>query len=178
MGTLHLHPQVDTNPRKRGSSAVAGRLEACRDHGVPVLFPCNLMGKTVLGGNELDLVTIRKKLLIIVGFLSVGLGFLGIFLPVLPTTPLLLLAAFCFANSSERFHRWLLHNRLLGPYIRDYLEKGGVSSRTKIAAISMIWISIGYCTVFLLKNMWLRGLLLVIAAAVSICLVRLPTIRK
>jgi hypothetical protein len=119
-----------------------------------------------------------KKLLIIVGFLSVGLGFLGIFLPLLPTTPLLLLAAFCFANSSERFHRWLLHNRLLGPYIRDYLEKGGVSLRAKITAISLIWISIGYCAAFLLENTYLRILLLVIAAAVSIYLLRLPTISK
>jgi hypothetical protein len=132
----------------------------------------------VLSRNESSLVTIMKRLLIIAGFLCVGLGFLGIFLPLLPTTPLLLLAAFCFANSSERFHRWLLHNRLLGPYIRDYLEKGGVSLRVKITAISLIWISIGYCTAFLLENSYLRVLLLVIAAGVSMYLLRLPTISK
>jgi uncharacterized membrane protein YbaN (DUF454 family) len=119
-----------------------------------------------------------KKLLIVVGFLSVGVGFLGIFLPLLPTTPLLLLAAFCFANSSERFHRWLLGNRLFGAYIRDYVEKGGVSLRIKVSAISLIWISIGYCTAFLLENWYLRTGLLAIAAAVSIYLLRLPTIRK
>jgi len=122
--------------------------------------------------------TSMQKLLIVVGFFSVGLGFLGIFLPLLPTTPLLLLAAFCFANSSERFHRWLLDNRLLGAYIRDYVEKGGVSLRIKVSAISLIWISIGYCTAFLLQNWYLRTLLLAIAAAVSIYLLCLPTIRK
>ena len=119
-----------------------------------------------------------RTFLIIAGFLFVGLGFLGIFVPLLPTTPFLLLAAFCFANSSERFHRWLLHNRLMGSYIRDYLEKGGVSLRNKITAISLIWISIGYCTVLLLENWYLRTLMLVIAAAISIYLLRLPTIRK
>jgi uncharacterized membrane protein YbaN (DUF454 family) len=75
----------------------------------------------------------------VLGLLSVLLGFIGVFLPVLPTTPFLLLAAFCFARSSKRLHLWLTEHKIFGPPIRDWQEKGAISVPAKRLAVgSMI----------------------------------------
>ena len=87
---------------------------------------------------------IRKTLLIICGFLFVGLGILGIFLPVLPTTVFFLLAAACFARSSPRFYHWLLHNRWFGSYIRNYREGRGLPMRHKVITVALLWLTIGF----------------------------------
>jgi hypothetical protein len=78
---------------------------------------------------------LSKGVLIIAGTSFAGLGILGIFLPLLPTTPFLLLAAACYARSSERFYNWLLNNRWFGHYIRNYLEGKGVPLRVKVLSI-------------------------------------------
>jgi len=67
--------------------------------------------------------------LIVVGTISTALGILGIFVPILPTTPFLLLAAACYSRSSQRFYDWLLNNKYFGNYIRNYLEKKGIPLR-------------------------------------------------
>ncbi len=95
------------------------------------------------------------------------LGAIGIVLPVLPTTPFLLLAAACFVRSSPRFHQWLLNNRVLGLYIRDYCSGRGIPLRAKIVSISLLWLTIGYAVVFVIEPTWLRALLLLIAVLVS-----------
>lgn len=69
-----------------------------------------------------------------IGFLCVGLAFAGIVLPLVPTVPFLLLAAFCFARSSDRFHDWLLNHRLFGPMIADWRRSGAIRRRAKWAA--------------------------------------------
>jgi len=86
--------------------------------------------------------------LIIVGSFFAGLGILGIFLPLLPTTPFLLLAAACYIRSSEKLYNWLMNNKWIGRYIKNYLEGKGIPLKSKVLSISALWITIGY-SVFL-----------------------------
>lgn len=117
---------------------------------------------------------ILKPLLTTVGLLSTALGVIGIFVPLLPTVPLLLLAAACFARSSERFHSWLLGHPSLGPMIRDFLDGQGIPLRTKIISISMLWISISISVLLLIPLLWVDIFLIAIALCVTIYLLRLP----
>ena len=90
------------------------------------------------------------------GFLFLGLAALGVVLPVLPTTPFLLLSAWFFARSSERWHAWLLQSRLFGPMIRDWEERKCISRRTKaVAVLSMLLVG-GASVVFAMEALWLR----------------------
>ncbi len=115
-----------------------------------------------------------KWSLLIVGVLSTALGVLGIFLPLLPTVPLLLLAAACFARSSERFYTWLLEHNHLGPLISGYLDGSGIPRRAKISAIVLLWGSMTLSALFLVPLVWVKALLFAIAAGVTVYLLRLP----
>jgi hypothetical protein len=110
----------------------------------------------------------KRTILMACGFTAVGLGAAGVVLPILPTTPFLLLAAYCFARSSERFHRWLLCNPVFGDYIRGYLEGLGVSLRAKIVVITLLWIAILVSAFAFVDVWWMRVVLLLIAAAVTV----------
>ncbi len=118
-----------------------------------------------------------KITLIAVGTLSVALGVLGMFLPVMPTTPFLLLAAICYERSSERFHRWLLTNRWFGEYIRNYREGRGMLLRQKIYTLTLLWLTIGLSVMFFVPLWWVRAMLVAIATGVTIHLVRINTYR-
>ncbi len=118
---------------------------------------------------------LKRNLLVACGILCILLGLVGIILPVLPTTPFLLLAAYCFARSSERFHSWLLTNRLFGQYIRNYQEGRGIPRRTKALAITMLWLMISISAVFFVSSWWLRAALAGIAIGVTIHLLRKKT---
>lgn len=83
-----------------------------------------------------------RWLLLGIGWASVALGIAGIFLPVLPTTPFLLLAAACFVRSSRRFYLWLVGHPRLGPWICDYLDGEGIPLKGKVYAIGLMWASI------------------------------------
>ncbi|QAR33946.1 DUF454 domain-containing protein [Geovibrio thiophilus] len=83
-----------------------------------------------------------KIILIILGFMSLFLGIIGVFLPVMPTTPFILLAAACFARSSEKFHKMLLNNRYFGNIVRNYENGLGISRRIKIRALTLLWFSL------------------------------------
>jgi uncharacterized membrane protein YbaN (DUF454 family) len=117
----------------------------------------------------------RRWGLLAAGILSTGLAILGIFLPLLPTVPLLLLAAACFARSSEPFYRWLLEHRHLGPLLQPYLTGTGIPRRARIKAIAVIWITIPASALLLVPQPSVRVLLFVVALAVTIYLLRLPT---
>lgn len=106
--------------------------------------------------------------LIVAGTLCLSLGLVGIFIPVLPTTPLLLLAAACYARGSQRFYCWLINNRLLGSYIRSYREGQGLPIKVRAFTIAMLWLTMGLTTVLFIEDDWLRVLLLVIAVAVTV----------
>ncbi|MDQ3204135.1 MAG: YbaN family protein [Pseudomonadota bacterium] len=118
-----------------------------------------------------------RYVLLAVGWLSVALGMIGIFLPVLPTTPFLLLAAACFARSSPRFYHWLVEHPRLGPLIRDYLEGNGIPLKGKVYAIVSMWISILF-SCYLVPLMWARGFMLTSAVLVTVYILRQKTLRK
>ena len=88
----------------------------------------------------------------LLGFAFLGLAVIGIFLPLLPTTPLVLVAAACFARSSERWHRWLLQNKTFGPMIRSWEERRCVSIRVKVIGITSMLLVGGYSVVFALES--------------------------
>ena len=113
--------------------------------------------------------------MIIVGTFFVGLGIVGIFLPLLPTTPFFLLAAACYARSSKRFYNWLLKNRWFGNYIKNYREGKGVSLEVKILSISFLWIAIGYSAIFVLRILLGRIILILIAIGVTIHILSIKT---
>lgn len=84
---------------------------------------------------------LKHTLLIIAGCLSLAIGVIGAFIPLLPTVPLVLLSGFCFARSSERLHTWLINNPHFGSIIRNFESGGEIPRRVKIRAITVIWIS-------------------------------------
>lgn len=122
-----------------------------------------------------------KKLVRVVfitaGTVSVGLGILGIFLPLLPATPFFLLAAVCYSNGSERLYNWLLENRYFGSYIKNYREKKGIPLRAKITAIIFLNITMGYTIFFVVHHFWLKALLFLIAIGVIIHISSMKTLK-
>jgi len=86
--------------------------------------------------------------LILAGNFFVALGILGILLPLLPTTPFLLLAAACYFRSSEKFYNWLMNNKWLGNYIKNYREKKSIPLKVKVLCLSILWLTIGYSVFF------------------------------
>jgi len=118
--------------------------------------------------------TAKRKLLIGAGTLSTGLGIIGIFVPILPTTPFLLLAAACYMRSSERFYQWLISNRIFGAYVRNYIEGRGMPVRTKIFTILLLWLTIGLTVTIGVQNTIVRIVLICVAIGVTthICLIK------
>jgi uncharacterized membrane protein YbaN (DUF454 family) len=119
--------------------------------------------------------SITRTLLIVSGTLCVVLGILGMFLPVLPTTPFLLLASFCYARSSKRFYNWLITNRWCGEYIRNYREGRGITLRHKVLTILLLWLMIGYAALFVLSLWWVKFILIGITVGVTLHLSRIRT---
>jgi uncharacterized membrane protein YbaN (DUF454 family) len=119
--------------------------------------------------------TAKRRLLIAAGTLCAGLGIIGIFVPILPTTPFLLLAAACYMRSSERFYQWLINNRIFGAYVRNYIEGRGMPIRIKVFTILLLWLTIGLSITFAVQNLVIRIILICIAVGVT---VHIALIRK
>ena len=119
-----------------------------------------------------------KPLLVIFGTFFVGLGIIGIFVPVLPTTPFLLLAAACYARSSPRFYHWLLYNRWFGNYIRNYRQRKGIPLKVKVLIITLLWVTIGASVIFAVQALLIRIILILIAIGVSIHVLSLKTLKQ
>lgn len=117
---------------------------------------------------------VLRVALTMAGLCCTTLGVLGIFLPLLPTVPLLLLAAACFARSSERFHNRLLDHPHFGPMIRGYLDGQGIPLRAKMTAIGLIWVTIPISVLFIVPLFWVKVFLIVIGLCITIYLLRLP----
>ncbi len=108
-----------------------------------------------------------RLLYLILGGVSLGLGVLGVFLPLLPTTPFLLLTAFLWLRSSPRAYRWLMSRPTLGRYIRDYQENKVIPLQAKIVALVLMWGSMICCMVWVAPWWWLRILLFLVAVGVT-----------
>jgi uncharacterized membrane protein YbaN (DUF454 family) len=111
--------------------------------------------------------TAKRRLLIAAGTLCAGLGIIGIFVPILPTTPFLLLAAACYMRSSERFYRWLTSNRIFGDYVKNYIEGRGMPAKIKTFTILLLWLTIGLSITFAVQSLVIRIVLLCVAAGVT-----------
>ena len=114
----------------------------------------------------------KRALLVAAGSACLALAVLGVFLPLLPTTPFLLLASACYVRSSERLHGWLMGNRLLGGYIRNFKERRGVPLRAKVTTVALLWLPLLY-SVYRLDVFWLELALVLMGVAWSALIVRM-----
>ncbi|MBP1948511.1 YbaN family protein [Virgibacillus litoralis] len=121
---------------------------------------------------------LTKLLLIIAGSISLALGLLGIILPLLPTTPLLLLAAACYVRSSNRLYEWLITNRYFGSYIENYRLGKGIPLKAKIIGVSVLWLSMGYTILFVIPLIIVKLLLACIAMFFSWFILKQKTLHK
>lgn len=120
-----------------------------------------------------------KQLFVILGTIALGLGVLGIFVPLLPTTPLLLLAAALYFKSSPRLYEWLLNHPQLGVYIRNFREYRAIPLRVKIISVSLVWLTIGYCIVAVVDKWWWAQLLMAsLAVAITWHILSFATLKK
>ncbi|MBM7613764.1 YbaN family protein [Alkaliphilus hydrothermalis] len=110
----------------------------------------------------------KRILLIIIGVISLILGVIGILLPIVPTTPFLLLSLSCFMKSSKSFYDYVLSNRYLSPYVNDYLSSKKIPLKVKKRAIFLLWVSIGCTALFVIDKTFLKLMLFAIACTVSI----------
>jgi len=135
-----------------------------------------VMNEPLAEKEPLELVTgLRRWVFLIAGFISLGLGAIGVILPGLPTTPFVILAAYFFARSSPTMHDRLLRNRVFGPMIVEWNEHRSVPPRAKILAVVMIAAVGGATVFFILDSFWLQALVVAILSTVAIWLVTRPT---
>ncbi|AVQ22214.1 DUF454 domain-containing protein [Fusobacterium necrophorum subsp. funduliforme] len=123
------------------------------------------------------IVIVKRNILLGIAWISLILGGIGIFLPLLPTTPFILLSAFCFQKSSERFHQWILNSPIFGKYIRDYQEQKGITLKNKIVAVTFMALGMSF-SAYKVPNIYMRISLLVIFIAVSYHIFKIKTLKK
>jgi uncharacterized membrane protein YbaN (DUF454 family) len=121
---------------------------------------------------------IKRPLYIFLGCVAVAVGAVGVVTPVLPTTPLLLLATFLFARSSPRLNRALLHNRVFGKFLTNYFERKPIPMREKMVSIGFLWVGLGATFYFASLRTWVVVLLLVIGVAVTVHIATLGRWRR
>lgn len=124
-------------------------------------------GETVRG--------VRRIVTLSAGWISLALGFLGVFLPLLPTTCFVLLAGVCFARSSPRAHRWLYHNRLFGRHLTSYRDDRSVPMGLKVGSLTLLWLTVGGSALAIDGPGWVRLILVAIALAVTVHVAGLQT---
>jgi len=116
----------------------------------------------------------HKFLYLTAGFFALALGLVGIFLPLLPTTPLVLVAAFCFSRSSQRMEAWLLRSRIFGPFIENYRTKQGISITHKIGTLVLLWGGLAV-SAWLMGFAWMYVLLAGVGTGVTVHILHIPT---
>ena len=116
-------------------------------------------------------------ILTILGLLSLGLGILGAFLPVLPTTPLLLLSAALFLRGNRRLYDWLMNHPKLGPYLTNFMKHKAIPLRIKVVAVTTLWLTLLYCAVFVAEHWAFRAFFIVLAIAITIHILSYKTLK-
>ena len=122
--------------------------------------------------------TIKKGILVASGTFFLVLGVIGIFIPLLPTTPFLLLSAACYIRGSKKFYNWLIKNKWFGEYIKNYQEGKGVPLNVKIISLIFLWITIIFSTIVIVSYFLIRIILIIIAIGVTIHIMTIKTIDK
>jgi uncharacterized protein len=154
------------------SKGPAGLIELRTIITVGIMVDTSLVTRVIASHERGEIISlfsqVKKWLLIAAGTTCVCLGVAGIFLPLLPTTPFLLLAAVCYAGSSQKFYHWLLNNRWFGRYIKNYREGKGLTLTTKVVSLASLWATIGISVAFCVP--WLAGRLALLAVAVGVTL--------
>ena len=118
---------------------------------------------------------LKRRLLIAAGTISTAIGIVGIFVPILPTTPFLLLAAAFYLRSSQKLYDRLLNNRFIGAYVRNYLQGKGMPWKVKMITILLLWITITGSIIFAVQGLIIRAILLIIAIGVSVHILLIKT---
>jgi len=113
-------------------------------------------------------INLKRLLFVTFGTLFLGIGIVGIFVPVLPTTPFLLLATSFYARGSKKFYDWLLDSRIFGSYIRHYIDGRGMPLKLKLFTIGLLWMAITLTIIFAVEGFWVRIILVLLAIGVSI----------
>lgn len=121
------------------------------------------------------MIKIKKYLLFIIGTTALILGTIGVFIPVLPTTPFLLITSFCYLRCSKRLYNWVINHKVFGKYINDYVTHKAIKKNNKIAALTFMWLSMGI-TIYLIKKIYLSLFLIFISILVSIHILKLKTL--
>ena len=119
-----------------------------------------------------------RVIYIVVGTIALVIGAIGLFLPVIPTTPLVILAAACYYRGSERLHAWILSSRWFGETIKNYQAGRGLTRDTKVRAIFLMWTTIIISAWFFVSNHFVRVAMIGVAIGVTVYLVRLPTLER
>jgi uncharacterized protein len=120
----------------------------------------------------------KNILLISLGTVSLATGVIGIFLPLLPTTPLLLLASTCYVKSSPKLSQKLINSKVLGNYIKNYQENKGIPLKTKIIVLTLLWASLLYSIIYVVPIFMVKLLLLIIGSLVTKHIVTIKTLRS
>jgi uncharacterized membrane protein YbaN (DUF454 family) len=120
---------------------------------------------------------IKRIIYVFLGTLFLGMGLIGIVVPILPTTPFLLLSAACYVRGSKRIHNWMINHRVFGEYIRNYMEGKGISFRHKIFTLTFLWLAMIFSIFYMIEIFLVRILLVIVAIAVSVHIIRLPSTR-
>ena len=141
------------NPPPRSNDRAQAHLHYPGEHGSPVV----------------------RAAFLVAGIVAFVAGIVGVFLPLLPATPLLILAAACFARAYRPFHEWMLGHRWIGPMLHEWYIHRSIPYRTKILAIVTMLVSFGTSIVLFVKPPWLKGLLAVFALALAVWLYRIPS---
>lgn len=117
----------------------------------------------------------KRILLKTLGIISLTLGIFGIVLPILPTTPFLLLSSYLFLKSSDRLYKWLINHKIFGPYIKNFQEDKSIPRKVKISSISLLWLTITTSALFFVQILWVKFLLFAIAIGVTIHILHYKT---
>lgn len=120
----------------------------------------------------------KRFLFAVLGSIALALGIIGVFLPLLPTTPFLLLAAALYFRSSQRLYNWLLNHPHLGVYIRNFREHRAIPMRVKIVSVTLVWITLLNCALFIAEMWWLRLFFILLATAITVHILRFKTLKK